>query len=297
MEMVKDKGFKGCPILGVGMGLRRPILEETLTANDILNWVEIAPENFMGKGGQSAQMLEQAIEKYPIITHGVSMSLGSTDPWDETYLYQLKKLFQIIDPPWFSDHLCYSGIASSYFNDLIPLPRTREAIDHVVKRIQFVQETFERPYLIENISFYLNYPQNEADLSEENFLTEILERSDCGLLLDVNNIYVNALNHNWDPMDFLNKVPLERVVQIHVAGHDRFPEGIIDTHGSDVCEGVWDLLDWVLQRCKPCGVMLERDNNIPPFEELKPEILRIKALWEKTQTLQPQREVEVASCN
>jgi uncharacterized protein len=279
--MSQTTGFQGCPILGVGLGLRGPLLEETLAATDTLDWVEVAPENYMGKGGVSWQNLERSLAMYPMISHGVTTSLGSVDPWDEDYLFQLKKLFQTMQPVWFSDHLCYGGINGSYFNDLIPLPRTQEAIDHTVKRIRFIKETFDRPFLIENISFYLEYPENE--LPEYAFLSEILEKSDCGLLLDVNNVYVNSLNYGWDAREFLQKIPLERVVQIHVAGHDSFPEGLVDTHGSAVCEGVWDLLEWTMQRCNPCGVMVERDQKFPPFEELLQEVVRIRGIWNATQ--------------
>ncbi len=271
-------GFQGCPVLGVGLGLRSPLLEETLAGTDKIDWVEIAPENYMGKGGAAVRNLKRAFEVYPIIPHGVTMSLGSTDPWDHEFLTELKKFFQWIDPPWFSDHLCYGGINGIYFNDLMPLVRTPEAVDHIVKRIRFIQETFERPYLIENVSYYLEQPENT--MTEHDFLAEILEKSDCGLLLDVNNIYVNAQNYNRDPYVYLNRIPLERVVQIHVAGHNHFPEGIVDTHGDAVCDGVWELLDWVLRRCNPCGVMIERDQNFPPFAELEQELLKVRQIWE-----------------
>lgn len=274
--MNPEKGFQDCPILGIGLGLRHPLLEETLAATEIIDWLEITPENYMGKGGRSRQIIEQAQELYPLVSHGVSMSIGSTDPWDEEYLTQLKKLFQKIDPPWFSDHLCYSGISGSYFNDLIPMPRTREAVAHTVKRIQQVKQTFDRPYLIENISYYVDYPQD--DLPEYGFLSEIAEKSDCGLLLDVNNVFVNSQNQGFDPYKFLSNIPLERVVQIHIAGHTRYPEGIVDTHGDSVCDGVWELLEWVMKRANPCGILLERDLNLPPFEELRQELIKIRGI-------------------
>lgn len=297
MAQHKDfaKGFQDCPVLGVGFGLRRPLLEETLAAKGLINWMEIIPENHMGKGGSSWDNLERSAELYPIVTHGVTMSLGSVDPWDEAYLTELKKLFTVIDAPWFSDHLCYGGIHGAYFNDLIPIPRTQEAVDHTIKRIKFIKETFERPYLIENISFYLEYTQNQ--MPDHEFMTRIAEGSDCGLLLDVNNIYVNSLNHHFDPVeDFLKHIPLERVVQIHVAGHTEFPDGIVDTHGEAVCDGVWDLLEWVMKRCNPCGVLLERDQNYPSFTEIKAELTRIQSIWNATQPLKLGLREEEARC-
>jgi uncharacterized protein (UPF0276 family) len=267
--------------LGVGLGLRGEIFEETLAASKQIDWLEITPENYMGRGGLAQERLTRAQSAYPLVSHGVTLSLGSVDPFDEAYLKQLELLFQQINPPWFSDHLCFSGVDGTYSNDLLPLPRTAEAVNHVVKRIRYIQDRFARPVLIENISYYLDYPGQE--MSEAQFLSEILEQSDCGLLLDVNNVYVNAQNHHGDATEFLSALPLERVVQLHVAGHNHYPEGIIDTHGAAVCPEVWALLTWVLQRCKPLGVLLERDLDIPPFAELLDELQQIRAIWDATQ--------------
>ncbi len=279
MTQTKTTGFQGTPILGVGLGLRDCLLQETLDATDILDWLEITPENYMGKGGLSRQRLEKAMAIYPLVSHGVSLSIGSTDPWDTLYLEQLKALFEVIKPPWFSDHLTFSGINGMYFNDLIPMPRTQESVNHVAQRVKYLQDTFQIPVLIENPSFYVDYPENE--MPDEVYLAQILEQADCGLLLDVNNVFVNATNHGWDARAYFDALPLNRVVQIHTAGHTEYPEGLVDTHGAPVKEAVWDLLDYVLQRCQPSGVMLERDLNIPPFSELRPEIERIKTYWEK----------------
>lgn len=291
--MTLKTGFQGCPILGVGLGLRSALLEETLAATDLLDWLEITPENYMGKGGKPLQNLMRAQALYPLVSHGVSLSIGGTDDWDPLYLKQLKELFELIKPPWFSDHLCFSGIDGMYFNDLIPLPRTTEAVNHVADRIRFLQDTFQIPVLIENVSFYMDYPANT--LSDAEFHSAILEKANCGLLLDVNNIYVNSINHGWDALAYLDALPLGRVVQIHVAGHHEYPEGLIDTHGNAVKDDVWELLDQTLSRCRPCGVMLERDLYIPPFEELKPEILKIREFWQKhngpAQTAKPSLEV------
>lgn len=287
----KATGFQGCPVLGVGLGLRRPLLEETLVATDLIDWLEFTPENFMGRGGQSRQMLEQAKEKFPLVSHGVSLSIGSLDPFNEAYLQELDELFAWAKPAWFSDHLCFSSIGGDYFNDLLPLPRTRETVTHVGNRIKTLQDRFQRPVLIENISQYLNSPDDDMDDAE--FVSRILETADAGLLLDVNNVYVNSVNHGFDPVQFLSNIPLERVVQIHIAGHHEFPEGLVDTHGAPVIDPVWDLLGWVLQRCNPCGVMLERDTYLPEFEELIPEVQQIRQIWQETG--QPEIECDTLS--
>lgn len=275
-------GFQNCPILGVGLGLRRPLLEATLSSvgKSLIDWLEFTPENFMGRGGQSRHMLERAAEAYPLVSHGVSLSIGSLDAFNESYLRELAEIFAWTRPAWFSDHLCFSSINGQYFNDLLPLPRTRETVTHISDRVKQLQDRFEQPILIENISQYLNAPSDA--LTDADFITAILEEADCGLLLDVNNVYVNSQNHHFDPLDFLLNIPLQRVVQIHIAGHHEFPEGLIDTHGAPVIDPVWDLLRWVMQRSQPCGVMLERDTHLPPFEDLIPELEQIRKIWTET---------------
>lgn len=277
-----NSGFHGTPILGVGLGLRRSLLEETLAATSVLDWLEFTPENYMGRGGLQKSVLQKVVHQYPLVSHGVSLSIGSTDALSPDYLDELEELFEWSNPAWFSDHLCFSSVEGVYFNDLMPLPRTVETVEHVARRIGVLQERFQRPFLIENISQYMNTPYDA--MTDAEFITCILERSDCGLLLDVNNVYVNSQNHQFDPMSFLENIPLERVVQIHMAGHHQFDEGLVDTHGAVVIEPVWKLLEWVLQQSKPSGLMLERDTRIPPFAELVPELLRMRTLWESTQS-------------
>jgi uncharacterized protein (UPF0276 family) len=278
--MPTHTGFQACPVLGVGLGLRRPLLEDTLAASNLIDWLEFTPENFMGRGGHVRHMLEQAQARFPLVSHGVSLSLGSIDPLSEDYLIELEALFAWTKPHWFSDHLCFSSVDGHYFNDLLPLPRTEETVRHVAQRVQQLQDRFQRPVLIENISQYLNPPGDE--LPDAEFISRILEQADCGLLLDVNNVYVNSQNHQFDPYDFLSQIPLERVVQIHVAGHHQFPEGLVDTHGAPVIDSVWDILRWTMTRCHPCGVMLERDTDIPEFTELIPELQAIRQIWQET---------------
>jgi len=267
-------------VLGVGLGLRRPLLEDTLDSKGLIDWLEFTPENFMGRGGQVCRMLERAEAQIPLVSHGVSLSLGSIDPLSEKYLAELEVLFAWTKPAWFSDHLCFSSAQGNYFNDLMPLPRTWETIHHVVQRIQQLQDHFQKPFLIENISQYLHAPTDE--MPDAEFISHILTLADCGMLLDVNNVYVNSVNHGFEPLEFLSQIPLERVVQIHVAGHHEFPEGLVDTHGAPVCNPVWDLLRWTLSHCKPCGVMLERDTEIPAFADLVPELQMIRQIWNET---------------
>lgn len=280
MSQPRHTGFQGCPVLGVGLGLRMPLWSETLAATDLIDWLEFTPENFMGFGGFSRQVLQQAKAKYPLASHGVSLSLGSLDPLSERYLTELAALFEDTNPAWFSDHLCFSSIHGHYFNDLMPLPRTPETVMHVADRLKILQDRFQRPVLFENISQYINAPSDM--MTDAEFVSAILHQAGCGLLLDVNNVYVNSRNHQFEPLEFLSHIPLERVVQIHVAGHHEFPIGLVDTHGAPVIDPVWGLLEWVLQRCKPCGVLLERDTHLPKFEELVPELQQIRQVWQQT---------------
>lgn len=276
------KTFQNCPILGIGLSLPIALLSDVLASVDAIQWLEVISETYMDEGGASLQSLVQAKSLYPIVCHGVAMSLGSVDPISEGYLQKLEVLFELCRPPWFSDHLCFSSFGGRYFHDLIPLPRTSETIHHVADRIKRIQDRFQRPFLIENLSQHLQCPMDM--MTEAEFYSRIVEEADCGLLLDVNNIYVNSLNQRSEPMDFLTNIPLERVVEIHVAGHSpsaHFPGVTIDTHGAPVCESVLDLLEWTLARTNPCGVLLERDNNIPPFQELLDELGEIRKRWIK----------------
>jgi uncharacterized protein (UPF0276 family) len=267
---------KNLPVLGVGLGLRRELAHETFNNADKIDWLELVPENYMDLGGMARERLEQANSAFPLVTHGVNLSIGSTDPLSETYLKSLKKLLDTIDAPWFSDHLCFTSIGGHYLHDLLPLPASKEAIQHVVKRIKIVQDYIERPLLLENISYYMNMPGSE--LTEVQFLSDVLEKADCGLLLDVNNVYVNSINHNFDPYKYLNALPIERTVQMHVAGHSHGEEMIIDTHGNPVIEPVFELLDYVLARVPVNAVMLERDQNYPEFSEILDELHQIRTI-------------------
>jgi uncharacterized protein len=272
---------KHLPNLGIGLGLRRELANETFDNASKIDWLELVPENYMGLGGAARQRLEKVASRFPLVSHGVNLSLGSTDDLNAEYLAALKTLLDKVDAPWFSDHLCFTSVDGVYLHDLLPLPFSKEAAKHCAKRARQVQNAIGRPFLIENISFYMQMPGSE--MSEAQFLSEVLEEGDCGLLLDVNNIYVNSQNHNFDPFEFLKQIPLERTVQIHVAGHSTGSGTIIDTHGSSVIEPVFELLKFVLERADVKAVMIERDQNFPEFSELLAELGRIRTIAQEVQ--------------
>jgi uncharacterized protein (UPF0276 family) len=262
------------PDLGIGFGLRREIADETFEAKDKIDFLEFAPENYMEVGGNAKALLERAAEAFPLISHGLCLSIGSTDDLNNDYLKALKKTLDQANCAWASDHLCFASFNGVYVQDLLPLPFSKEAIEHVVKRIKTVQDYIERPFLLENISYYTSLPG--AEMNEWQFISEILEKADCGLLLDVNNVYVNSVNHGFDPERFVDQIPLERVVQIHIAGHKKSKKTIIDTHGAPVVQAVYDLLEYTIGRVDVKGVMLERDQNFPNFDEIIVELEKIR---------------------
>lgn len=272
---------KRLPNLGIGLGLRRELANETFDNANKIDWLELVPENYMGLGGAARQRLEKVASRFPLVSHGVNLSLGSADDLNPEYLSSLKKLVEKIDAPWFSDHLCFTSVDGVYLHDLLPLPFSREAVKHCAKKAQQVQHTLGRPFLIENISAYMYMPGGE--MSEAQFLSSVLEEADCGMLLDVNNVYVNSQNHKFDPFEFLKQIPLERTVQIHVAGHSTGEGTIIDTHGTAVIEPVFQLLKFVLERTDVKAVMIERDQNFPVFSELLGELKRIRDIATEVQ--------------
>ena len=264
------------PYLGVGLGLRRDLAEKTLASQGIIDWLELVPENYLGVGGKAGRRLEMAASDFPLVSHGVNLSIGSVDPLNEQYLFELKSILDIIDCPWWSDHLCFTSCGGVYLHDLIPLPFTNESVKHVAERVKIVQEYMSRPFLLENISAYMRMP--ESKMSEPEFISAVLESADCGLLLDVNNVYVNSFNFDFDPFSFIDELPLDRVVQIHVAGHKRRDNLLIDTHGESVSAPVYELLEYVLKKTEVKAVLLERDQNFPDFSELAAELSKIRKL-------------------
>jgi uncharacterized protein (UPF0276 family) len=258
------------PYLGFGLGLRPDHYDVILAERPKLDWFEIITENYLVPGGKPLYYLDQIREHYPMVMHGVSLSVGSSDPIDMNYLKQVKELIQRVQPAWVSDHICWTGVDGVNLHDLLPLPYTEEVIKHVVNHISQVQEYLGRRILIENVSSYLTYAQSE--MTEWEFLAAIVKQADCHLLLDVNNIYVSAYNHEFNPLDYLKGIPKDRVAQIHLAGHSNEGDYIIDTHDAPVIQPVWDLYAETLKRFGPISTMVERDDNIPPLAELLAEV-------------------------
>jgi uncharacterized protein len=268
------------PPLGFGLGLRVDHYEAILADHPPVDWFEALTENYLVPGGKPLDYLMRIRERYPLVLHGVSLSIGSTQPLDRVYLAQVKALAARVEPQWVSDHLCWTGIAGRNLHDLMPLPYTEEALQNVVDRVRTVQDILGRRILLENVSSYITY--RDSQLTEWEFLREIAERADCHILLDVNNIYVSSVNHEFAPLDYLNAIPIDRVQQIHLAGHENHGDYLIDTHDHPVPDPVWDLYGAALRRFGGVSTMIERDANIPPLEELCAELDAARELAERT---------------
>lgn len=267
---------------GVGLGLRAKILPqvEDGQAEGKIAFVELSPENFMHRGGSIPRRLEQVAQRHPVICHGLTMSLGGSDPFNDEYFANLRGFLDRHNPPWHSDHLCFAGLDGALLHDLLPVPFTTASAKRIAARLAEARDRLERPMAVENISWYARLGHSEKD--EPEFITEVLERADCGLLLDVNNILVNTLNHGGDPLEFLSRIPLDRVWQMHVAGHESYDNGlVIDTHGETVKDEVYELMAWVIERVGPKPVLLERDTNIPPLAELLDEVGRLQTRYDQ----------------
>jgi uncharacterized protein (UPF0276 family) len=267
------------PSLGFGLGLRVDHYEAILADRPAIDWFEALTENYLVPGGKPLHYLTRVREHYPVVMHGVSMSIGSTAPLDREYLAQVKALAARIEPEWISDHLCWTGVAGKNLHDLLPLPYTEEAVAHVVQRVRTVQDILGRRILLENVSSYVTF--RDSALTEWEFLREIAQRADCLLLFDVNNIYVSAVNHGFDPLDYLNAIPVERVQQIHLAGHENHGDYLIDTHDHPVTDPVWELYAAAVRRFGKVATMIERDANIPPLEELCGELAQAREVAER----------------
>jgi uncharacterized protein (UPF0276 family) len=264
--------------LGYGLGLRIPHYDEILANKPSVDWFEILSENYFVEGGKPLHYLQRIRADYPMVMHGVSLSIGGTDPLNQDYLKQLKTLATRIEPAWISDHLCWTGVDGSNLHDLMPLPYTEAAVRHIVARVQEVQEFLGRRILLENVSSYVSYKQSE--MSEWEFLDAITQQADCLLLLDVNNIYVSSFNHGFAAQDFIDGIPVDRVQQIHLAGHRNCGDHIIDTHDQAVIDPVWDLYAAAVRRFGRVSTMIERDDNIPPLAELLAELDHARAIVE-----------------
>lgn len=260
--------------LGFGLGLRTEHYHTILETNPAVDWFEALTENYLVPGGKPLYYLDQISERYPMVMHGVSMSIGSTDPLNWDYLKQVKSLSERINARWISDHLCWTGIHHKNMHDLLPLPYTEETLDVLAARIRDVQDFLGKQLLIENVSSYLTY--TESDMTEWDFISELTKRANCLLLLDINNIYVSSFNHHFDPLTFLNAIPVESVQQFHLAGHTNNGDHIIDTHDHPVIDPVWQLYSQALERFGKVSTMIERDDHIPPLAELLTELEQAK---------------------
>ena len=264
------------PYLGHGVGLRTQHFPRVWEGTARVDWFEAVSENFMIRGGRPLAVLEKAREIAPLVLHGVSLSLGSTDPLNDAYLHDLQTLIHRFEPAWVSDHLCWGSVGGHYAHDLLPLPYTEEALTHVVERVRAVQDRLGRQILLENVSSYLTF--SHSTMPEWTFLAEVAERADCGILLDVNNVYVSATNHGFNPAEYLTALPAERIGQIHLAGHSDQGTHLLDTHAGPVSAPVWDLYRLALRRYGRVSTLIEWDERIPEFEELCAEAERARAV-------------------
>jgi hypothetical protein len=276
---------KTAPSPGFGLGLRPDHYSAFLAGRQPVDWLEIISENYMVPGGKPLAMLDAIRADYPMVMHGVSLSIGSDEPLDMAYLADLKALAARVEPLWISDHLCWTGINAHNSHDLLPLPYDAPSLACVIDNIARVQDFLGRRILIENPSSYVTF--RSSDRSEWDFLAEMAERADCLLLLDVNNIYVSARNHGFDPLDYLAGLPAGRIQQIHLAGHSDMGDYVIDTHDADVCDAVWDLYGQACCMFGPVATMIERDGDIPPLADVIAELDRARALAAATLIPEP----------
>ena len=267
------------PRLGFGLGLRTQHYEDALTGTPAVDWWEVISENFLVAGGNPRRVLREVRERWPVVLHGVSLSIGSVDPVDEDYLAQLAALVAEVDPPVVSDHLCWSGLGGHSAHDLWPLPYTDEALAVVVDKVGRVQDRLGRRILLENPSSYVTF--TASHIPEAEFLAEVARRADCGILLDVNNVYVSSTNHGWDAAAYLAALPIERVGQIHLAGHSDHGTHLLDTHDHPVCDAVWALYGDAVARFGAVSAMIERDDHIPEIAELLGELDHARQIADK----------------
>lgn len=262
--------------LGFGLGLRAQHYSTILETRPKIDWFEVITEDYLVAGGRPLYYLNRIRELYPLVMHGVSLSIGSCDPINFDYLKQVKALAAAVQPAWISDHLCWTGIHGLNVHDLLPLPYTEEALKYLVDRVKQVQDFLGRQILLENVSSYIEYQASR--MKEWEFLAAIAEQADCFILLDINNIYVSSVNHHFDPVDYLNAIPIPRVRQFHLAGHKNCDNYIIDTHDAPIIDSVWSLYAMALRRFGKVSTMIERDDNIPELAELLAELQQAKQI-------------------
>ena len=269
-----QKNRWGYPDLGYGIGLRSVHFGEILSTWPSIDFFEALSENYLDTGGRPLHVLDRVRERYPVVLHGVSMSIGSTDPLDLAYLAKLKALAARIEARWISDHLCWTGVAGKNLHDLLPMPYNQEALRHTARRVRQAQEILEQPLAIENPSSYVEFAS--SDMTEWDFLRELAEEADCALLLDVNNVYVSSFNHGFDPFAYLDALPHERVIQYHLAGHTNRGTHIIDSHSDHVIEPVWELYRYAIARTGAVSTLLEWDEAIPELKVVHEEAMKAK---------------------
>lgn len=263
------------PSLGIGIGLRIPHYEDIFRDKPDIDWFEIISENFMVDGGKPMENLYRILEHYPVVQHGVSLAIGSPDPLDFDYLKKLKALTKITKTPWVSDHLCWGRLPGAHYHDLLPLPYTKEVIDYVADRARIVQDYLELPFALENLSSYVAY--NKDEMTEWEFYSTIVEKGDIYMMLDVNNIYVSSRNHGFDPKEYYQHLPMERVLQIHLAGHTDYDAYVLDTHDNYVCDEVWKIYGEVYPKTNRASTLLEWDDKYISFQQTWDEALKAKA--------------------
>jgi len=264
----------GLPNLGCGLGLRSEHFEYILENSPEVDWFEVISENFMDSYGRPRHILKQIAEKYPVVMHGVSMSIGSTDPLNFEYLKSLKVLADEVKPAWISDHLCWTGVLTTNSHDLLPLPLNEESLQHVCDRVKQIQDYLERPLIIENPSTYASF--KNSTITEWDFLRFMTEETGCGLLLDVNNVYVSSFNNDFNPVTYIEELPHDKIIQMHLAGHQHMGNYIIDTHDREVTNQVWKLFQLTYQLASEASILLEWDSNIPSFDLCHSELMKSK---------------------
>ena len=268
--------------LGLGVGLRTVHFAHILSHWPAVDWFEIISENFMDCGGRPRYILDRIAERYPIVMHGVSMSIGSTDPLNLDYLQKLKRLAAETKAHWVSDHVCWTGVASRNTHDLLPVPYNAESLSHIAERVRIVQDILERPLVLENPSTYVTF--RDSTMNEWEFIKHLTEETGCQLLLDVNNVYVSSVNHDFDPKKYLDSIPVDRVVQFHLAGHTDLGTHCIDTHDGHVVDPVWELFRYAFERGVRASTLLEWDASIPEFDVVHAEVLKAKDYLDAAQS-------------
>ena len=277
-------GFCQEPITGIGIGLRTPHVKDLINGSQEINWLEVLADNYFADGGAVHQQLETIRHHYPITLHSVGMSVGSTDPIDNNYLSRIKVLAMRYQPTWISDHLCFTNAENIQSHDLLPLPFTEEAVKHTAQRITQIQDFLGEAIVIENVSSYLRY--KHSTMSEAEFITAIVEQANCFILLDLNNVYVNQINHNENALNFIDNIPKERIKQLHLGGYQTKPKFLLDAHNHAVSEPVWELFSQFIQTALHIPTLIEWDNDIPTFNVLLEQVRQAQRIIDSHHSLQ-----------